>query len=422
MTRDFLPYGKQIVDDSDIDAVAEVLRSEFLTTGPAVDAFEEAFARRVGARYAVCCSSGTAALHLAALALELGEGDIVGVPAMTFLATANSARYVGAEVAFLDVDPDTALLDVEAFCQVLDNGGFQSLKAVFPVHYAGQCVNMAALHTVTEERGIQIVEDASHAVGSAYEDNNGDQTSVGSCRHSAMAIFSLHPVKTITMGEGGVVTTNDEQLYKRLRDYRSHGMTKQSTTYTNCDLAFDSAGESNPWYYEMARLGFNYRASDIHCALGRSQLGKLDTFVARRGELVKQYDRRIEPLAPILRPLGRVSGNSPAWHLYVVLIDFEALKIDRARLMKMLVEADVGSQVHYIPVHHQPYYRDRYGDLELSGADRFRFPCFPRCRMRISKRSSRRWRIFSKRKKFEHHGVYRPSENEFRTTARQGSA
>ncbi len=381
MTKNFLPYGKHVIDEADVEAVNAVLRSDWLTTGPVVEDFEAAFASRVGADFAVSCSSGTAALHLAALALKLGTKDFAAVPSLTFLATANAARYVGAEVAFVDCDADSALMDVDAFAAMLRDDSEGKIKAVFPVHYAGQCVDMAALRAAVGDRRVAIVEDASHAVGSTYA-SNGTQVAVGSCVHSDMAVFSFHPVKTIAMGEGGMITTNDQEIYRRLRLLRSHGMTKQADTFTNSVLGFDDTGEPNPWYYEMPEIGYNYRASDIHCALGLSQLGKLDDFVSRRCELALQYDRRIASLAPVVQSLARCHGNQPAWHLYVVLIDFDMLRIDRAGLMKVLSQAGIGTQVHYIPVLSQPYYRARYGEIALPGADAYyaralSLPLFP---------------------------------------------
>lgn len=357
----FLPYGRQAIDEADIRAVADVLRSDWLTTGPAVEAFETEFAAVTGARHAVSCANGTAALHLAMLALGLGPADRVVVPTVTFLATANAARYVGAEVVFADVDPDTALLTPETLAAALARAG-GPVAAVMPVHLAGQIADMAALRAVAGPA--VLVEDASHAVGG--RDAGGHP--VGSCAVGAMATFSLHPVKTVAAGEGGVVTTNDDALTEAMRRARSHGMTRTDLAIADQALAPD--GSLNPWYYEMPEPGFNYRLSDIHCALARSQLAKLDRFVARRRELVDRYDRLLAPLAPTVRPTGRAAG-SPGWHLCVALIDFAAAGTDRATVMHRLRERGVGSQVHYLPVHRQPYYRDRYGDLDLPGADRW---------------------------------------------------
>lgn len=380
--RPFLPYGRHLIDDDDIAAVSAVLRSDFLTTGPVVEDFEKAFARKVNADFAVACSSGTAALHLATMALGLGEGDTVIVPSITFLATANAARFVGAEVAFADVDPDTGLLSAKTLAATLERLGASGARAVIPVHLAGQCTPMPEIASLAAEYGLAVIEDACHAIGATYADGNGGTATVGQCHHSRMAVFSLHPVKTVTMGEGGVVTTNDGDIYRQLFTLRNHGMTADSSVFVNDDLAFAAADEANPWYYEMQRIGYNYRASAIHCALGLSQLGKLDGFAARRRALAERYDRLLAPLAPMVRPLARVAGGVPAWHLYVVLIDFAAAGLTRRDLMERLRAQGIGTQVHYIPVHEQPYYRGRYGHLELPGADAYyaralSLPLFP---------------------------------------------
>ncbi len=370
----FLPYGRQSIDVDDVAAVVSVLKGDWLTTGPTVEKFERAFAEEVGARYAVACSSGTAGLHLAAMALGLGEGDRVVVPAMTFMATATVVRHVGAEVVFADVDPDTGLLDRASFSGALDDALAAGIKAVFPVHLSGQCVDMGMVAGLAREHDLAVVEDACHAIGTTYE-NQGKSTAVGACRHSNMAVFSLHPVKVIAMGEGGVVTTNDEGLYERMRRLRSHGITHDAARFENLDLAFDGDGKANPWYHEMAEPGFNYRASDIHCALGLSQLRKLRRFVEKRAALSERYDELLAPLAPTLRPVSRVAGCRPAWHLYVVLIDFEAAGLDRATVMNRLKTAGIGTQVHYIPVHRQPYYQQRYGGHRLEGAEQYYRRC-----------------------------------------------
>jgi UDP-4-amino-4,6-dideoxy-N-acetyl-beta-L-altrosamine transaminase len=366
-----LPYGRHLIEDDDVAAVVAALKSGWLTTGPAVEAFEETLAGRVGAAHAASCSSGTAALHLAALALSLGPGDRVVVPALTFLATANAVRYVGAEVVFADVDPDTGLMGDSQLRDAMARATDGTVKAVFPVHLAGQCASMERIAAVAADRGLRVVEDACHALGSTYRSRNGESVRVGSCRHSDMTVFSFHPVKTVTMGEGGAVTTNDGELYRRLMRLRNHGMERDATAFVQADLAFDREGKASPWYYELQELGYNYRASDINCALGMSQLGKLDRFVAGRRALVAHYDTRLASLAPIVRPLGRVAGCQAAWHLYTVMIDFKAAAVERATVMRRLREAGIGTQVHYLPVHMQPYYRRRYGEQRLIGAETY---------------------------------------------------
>lgn len=361
----FLPYGRQAIDEDDIAAVAEALRGDLLTTGPTVAAFERDLGDAVGAEFAVVCSNGTAALHLAALALGLGPRDAVIVPAITFLATANMARYVGAEVVFADVDPATGLMgaaEAEAALARVPNA--LAARAVAPVHLAGQCADPTGIRALAERHGLHVIEDACHALGSTYD--NG--TAVGAAAHADLAVFSFHPVKTIAMGEGGAITGNDPALGDRLRRLRGHGMTRAAADFVHSDLARSADAAVNPWYYEMHELGLNYRASDILCALGRSQLSKLGRFVERRRALAERYDQLLAPLAPTVQPLGRVPGQRPAWHLYVVLIDFDAAGRDRATVMRTLAERGIGSQVHYIPVHWQPYYRDRYGAVDLPGA------------------------------------------------------
>jgi len=372
-SSDFLPYGRHSIDAEDLAAVARVLQSDWLTSGPEVDAFEQAFARKVGAKFAVACSSGTAGLHLAALALGMGAGDKAIVPTLTFLATANAARYVNADVVFCDVDADTGLMSLEALEKAY--GAASDIKAILPVHLNGQCADMAALSSFARKHGLVIVEDACHAIGGTLDTADGGSTPVGSCAFSDMTVFSLHPVKTVTMGEGGVVTTNDEALYQKMTSLRSHGMIRDPNAMQNHAQATSPSGAANPWYYEMQELGFNFRASALQCALGTSQLNKLDSFVAKRQQLADKYDAQLAPLAPVIRPIRRVDYGQAGWHLYVVLIDFDAAGMDRAQLMNALHADGIGTQVHYLPVHLQPYYQSLYGANELSGANAYYARC-----------------------------------------------
>lgn len=367
MSEPFLPYGRHFVEDDDVAAVERALRSGALTGGPAVAEFERAFAQAAGAPHAVACSSGTAALHLAALALGLGPGDAAVVPSLTFLATANALRYVGADVVFADVDADTGLLTPAALESALAGAGRDKrVRAVFPVHLAGQCADMAGLGALARGRGLRVVEDACHALGGACAGQP-----VGACGHSDTAVFSFHPVKTIAMGEGGAITTKDAILARRLSELRSHGMVRDPARFEIRAQGFGPDGEPNPWYYEMPEPGFNYRASDIHCALGSSQLAKLDRFVAERRRIVDWYAEALAPLAPLVKPLPRVPWSVPAWHLNVVLIDFRAAGTTRGQVMRALAARGIGSQVHYLPVHRQPYYRRLYGEPNLPGADAY---------------------------------------------------
>ncbi|QUS42346.1 UDP-4-amino-4,6-dideoxy-N-acetyl-beta-L-altrosamine transaminase [Tardiphaga alba] len=373
MQQKFLPYGRQLIEDDDIEAVAAVLRGDYLTTGPTVAAFETALAARLDAPFAVACSSATAGLHLAAMALGLDQGDVAIVPANTFLATANAIRYVGADVVFSDVDPDTGLSTATHF-EAATKKASGPVKVILPVHFAGQAQGPEEIRKVAERQGAKIIEDACHAIGAEY-DRNGVRSKIGACLDSDMAVFSFHPVKTIAMGEGGAVTTRDAGLAEKLSRFRSHGMVRDATRFSQQDMATDTSGGLNTWYYEMSELGFNYRASDIHCALGLSQLRKLDRFVAHRNDLADHYDHLLAPIASVVRPLRRIAGSSPAWHLYVALFDFQAIGKSRAQVMAELQMLGVGTQVHYVPVPHQPYYRALYGNGEYPGAEAYYSRC-----------------------------------------------
>jgi len=369
----FIPYGQHSVDDADIASVVSVLRSGALTNGPFVAEFEAALADLTGAKEAVACSSGTTALHLAVAALGLGRGDRVIVPSLTFLASANAARYVGADVVFSDVDPLSGLMGPQHFEDALKSAPPGSIKAVIPVHLNGQCCDMASIGKAAREHGIAVVEDACHALGGHYSDSP-TSLAVGSCEHSDLSCFSFHPVKTVAMGEGGAITTNNSALAANMKRLRNHGMERAPTSPAMPDLALTPDGELNPWYYEMADLGWNFRASDIHCALGLSQLKKLKVSVDRRAALAARYDDALKNLSPAIRPVSRVGGRV-AWHLYVVHIDFDAIGSNRAAVMNALASVGIGTQVHYIPVHLQPYYQKLYGAHHLPGAEKYYSSC-----------------------------------------------
>jgi UDP-4-amino-4,6-dideoxy-N-acetyl-beta-L-altrosamine transaminase len=370
----FLPYGRQVIEDDDIAAVAAALRADLLTTGPRVEAFEQAFADTVGARYAVACSNGTAALHLSMMALNVQAGDVVIAPAITFAATANGARYQGAEVIFADVDPDLGLMTPDTLTRAIAQVGGRRLAAVLPVHLAGNVVDLPGVARLAQDQGAVLVEDACHALGTTMTFDNQPER-VGDGRHSALATFSFHPVKTIATGEGGMVTTNDPVLAERLRLYRTHGISRDPATFQAPDLSFDSGGEVNPWVYEMQALGYNYRLPDVLCALGISQLTKLDRFIARRRALAARYHELLKPLEPLVRVAPTPRGCDPTLHLFVALIDFERAGQSRRQVMEGLRARGIGSQVHYIPVHRQPYYRARYGVIDLPGADAYYARC-----------------------------------------------
>lgn len=352
-----IPYGQHSLDEDDINAVVDVLRHGWLTQGPKVAELENAIAQYVGARFAVAVSSGTAALHVACMAAGLKAGDRLVTSPNTFVASANCAAYVGATPEFSDIDADTLNLDsarLEKRFAELD-----AVKAVVPVHFAGFPCDMVRIRKLAKAAGAMVIEDASHALGATYADGKR----VGCCAHSDMAVFSFHPVKMIAMGEGGMITTNDESLYRDLLRLRSHGINKGDDPYMHPSDAY-TGGANNPWYYEMQELGFNYRVTDIQCALGLSQLSKLERFLARRRELALRYDRLLDAL-PHISPTQKSGRQASSHHLYVVRIDFQAIGMTRSAFMHALRSKNIISQVHYIPVHTHPYYR-RHGHAEAA--------------------------------------------------------
>ncbi|MEQ1955728.1 UDP-4-amino-4,6-dideoxy-N-acetyl-beta-L-altrosamine transaminase [Mesorhizobium sp. CN2-181] len=369
-----LPYGRQSISEDDIQAVVNVLRGDFLTTGPAVGVFEEALAKFIGVKHAIACANGTAALHLASMALGLKPGDQVIVPSISFVATANGPRYVGADVIFADVDPDTALITPAALEEAISRADPKRLKAVFVVHMGGNPVPMAEISKIARAHGLKIVEDACHALGT---ESTADQPwNVGDCTYSDMAVFSFHPVKTITTGEGGAITTNDDKMARQLRLERNHGLEREREGFGNAALAFDTDGATNPWYHELRTLGFNYRLTDFQAALGLSQLGRLPEFLERRRALTARYREAFARLnSDTLRLVEAPKGSNSALHLMVALVDFEGIGTSRAKFMNKLREKGVGTQVHYIPIHRQPYYVEASASPELPGADRYYARC-----------------------------------------------
>lgn len=349
-----LPYGRQIIEQDDIDAVVNVLKSDYLTTGPTVKKFEKKLCDVTGAKYAVACSNGTTALHLACLSIGMGEGDCAIVPTITFLATANAVRYCGANVIFCDVNPKTGLMTPETFQNALHDAVNKGLviKAVLPVHIGGQPTDLEKITSIAKEYGITVIADSCHAIGGSYKTQP-----IGSCQFEDMATFSFHPVKTIAMGEGGAITTNNEQLANDMRTKLHHGMVKTEKML--------------PWEYQMTDLGYNYRVTDIQCALGISQLNKIGRFTSKREELVALYNEKLDKLSEHIACPKRVQTETIGWHLYAVAIDFDAIDIDRATFMDKLQGQGVGTQVHYIPVHTQQYYKDLYGEQKLPGAEEY---------------------------------------------------
>ena len=341
-----IPYGRQSISDEDVDLVVRVLKSDWLTQGPLVPEFERAVAIKASAEHAVAMNSATSALHVACLALEVGPGDRVWTTPNTFVASANCALYCGAEVDFVDIDPQTYNMCVDALANKLEQA--QRLgklpKAVIVVHFAGLSADMKAMRALAERFGFKLIEDASHAVGGSYLGRP-----VGSCQYSDIVIFSFHPVKIITTAEGGMALTNDAGLAQRMRRLRSHGITR--------DSAEMKLGNEGPWYYEQIELGFNYRMTDVQAALGLSQIRRIEAFVKQRVELADRYDTLLASL-PLQLPARRANVQS-AWHLYVIQLDASRTSMDRRTLFDRLRARGIGVNVHYIPVHLQPFYRAR---------------------------------------------------------------
>lgn len=346
-----IPYGRHYVDEDDVQAVAEVLRHGTLTQGPKIPEFEQAVAAYVGVRYAVAVSSGTAALHLACLAAGVGRDENIVTTPNTFVASANCALYVGALPQFADIDPETLNLAPEALANKCAE--LKVVKAIIPVHFAGLPCEMQAIKSVADEYRAIVIEDASHALGATYDDGSR----VGNCRYSDMTVFSFHPVKAIAAGEGGMITTNNEELYRRLLRLRGHGVNKADDPFENSGNAFEN-GELNRWYYEMQELGFNYRITDIQSALALSQMGKLDRFLSRRRDLAARYDAAFDGLKN-LSVVQRDGRPISAHHLYVTRINFPEIGMSRTQLMSALMKHGIGTQVHYIPVFMHPYYQKR---------------------------------------------------------------
>ncbi|MBL8252419.1 MAG: UDP-4-amino-4,6-dideoxy-N-acetyl-beta-L-altrosamine transaminase [Candidatus Competibacter sp.] len=340
-----IPYARQAISQADIDAVVEVLRSDFLTQGPMIERFERSVVDYCGAAHAVAVNSGTSALHIACQALGLGPGDRLWTSPNTFVASANCALYCGAHVDFVDIDPRTYNLSVEALAIKLERAAkLKALpKVIVPVHFAGQPCEMREIRTLAERYGFSVIEDASHAIGAQYR---GEP--VGNCRHSDITVFSFHPVKIVTTGEGGMALTNRSDLAERLRMLRTHGITRNPARM--------SREPDGPWYYEQTDLGCNYRMTDFQAALGASQMRKLESFVGRRRELALRYTELLEGM-PLTLPWQHPDAKS-AWHLYAIRLHLEKIGKNRRQVFEAMQAAGIGVNVHYIPVHTQPYYRE----------------------------------------------------------------
>jgi len=343
MSSPNIPYGRQTISEEDVRAVVEVLRSDFLTQGPAVPAFERVVAEYCRVSRAVALNSATSALHVACLALGVGPGDLVWTSPITFVASANCARYCGADVDFVDIDPRTSNLDAGALADKLERAqrAGRLPKVIIPVHLRGQPCDLDAIAALSRQYGFRVLEDASHAIGATYKDGR-----VGDCRYSDITVFSFHPVKIVTTGEGGMATTNDNALARRMELLRSHGITREAAEMTR--------PPEGPWYYEQVALGFNYRMTDLQAALGVSQMRRIDSWIVQRHLLAERYDRGLAGL-PLRTPEG-LPGTRSALHLYVVEVE-EAAAMGRDALFAHMRAAGIGVNVHYIPVHLQPDYQ-----------------------------------------------------------------
>jgi UDP-4-amino-4,6-dideoxy-N-acetyl-beta-L-altrosamine transaminase len=361
--ENYLPYGKQWLDEDDINAVVEVLKSDYLTTGPKIAEFEKAFAQYVNAKFAVAISNGTAALHAACYAAGIQAGDEVITTPITFAASANAVLYCGGTPIFADIDAATYNIDpVEIRKKITDR-----TKAIIPVHFTGQPCDMDEVGRIAKEYNLLVIEDAAHAVGADYKGKL-----IGGI--SDMTTFSFHPVKHITTGEGGMITTNNEALYQKLLLFRSHGITRDKNLMLDCQ---------GPWYYEQLELGYNYRMTDIQAALGLSQLSKLDKFLQRRREIAATYTEAFKDMAALITPFQQDSGNS-SWHLYVIQLGLEKLRCGRKEVFEELLRENIGVNVHYIPVYKHPYYQQNgYQDVQCGHSERLynriiSLPIFPK--------------------------------------------
>lgn len=356
-----IPYGRQSIDDADIQAVVETLKSDFLTQGPAVPAFEQAIAQYCNAPYAVAVNSATSALHSACLALEVKPGDRVWTSPISFVASANCALYCGATVDFVDVEPDTGLMSVKALAAKLQQAAATGTlpKVLIPVHLAGHSCAMQQIATLCQPYGIRIIEDASHSIGGSYlQQKDGQPQKIGSCQFSDITVFSFHPVKIITTAEGGIALTKDLTLATRMQLFRSHGITRNQNDMTEVS--------HGPWYYQQVELGFNYRMTELQAALGLSQLSRLDTFIAKRLDAVARYKVLLQGL-PLDLPEECPAGQS-AWHLYIIKLHDENRRL---AVFEALRAAGIGVNVHYIPIHTQPYYQKlgfQWGDFPQAEA------------------------------------------------------
>ena len=351
MISRFLPYGTQYIDRFDRNEILKVLNSKFITQGPEIKKFEDIFAKYVGSKYAIACASGTAALHLSCLALGINSKSKVITSAITFVASANCAEYLGAKVDFVDVDKKTFCISVTELEKKLKK---KKIDLVIPVHLSGHSSDMAQIYKLKKKYDFHIIEDSCHALGGKY-----NSFKVGSCKYSDISTFSFHPVKPITTGEGGMITTNNKKIYQKLLLYRSHGIHKNSSRFKNRNLAFDNNNQPNKWYYEMDVLGFNYRMNDLQAALGKSQLKKINLFTKKRNDIANLYNESFKNVQNLKIPFKN-KDVLHSYHLYTIQVDFKKTNLTKNNFFKFLFDCGIGTQVLYIPVFLQPYYRRKY--------------------------------------------------------------
>lgn len=365
-----IPYGRQDISEADIQAVVDILRSDYLTQGPAVPAFEKSIADYCGVQYAIAANSATSALHIACLSLGVGKGDVVWTTPITFVASANCALYCGAEIDFVDIDPRTYNMSIDRLAEKLAHAAQHDNlpKVVIPVHLCGQPCDMAAIYELAQQYGFKIIEDASHAIGGKYRNKP-----IGNCRYSDITIFSFHPVKIITTAEGGMAMTNSRELANHMQLLRSHGITRDVNQMTHAP--------DGPWYYQQIDLGYNYRMTDLQAALGLSQMQRLDEFVAKRHVIAIRYDELLSSL-PVTVPWQHPDGHS-GLHLYVIRLKLGQINKTHRQVFEALREAGIGVNLHYIPVHRQPYYEGlgfragQYPEAEKYYAEAISLPMYP---------------------------------------------
>ena len=376
MFSSMIPYGRQNITQEDINAVVEALKSDYLTQGPLIYEFESKFSKYIGCKYAVAVTNGTAALHLCAMALGVRENEKVITTPITFAASANCVKYCGGEVVFSDIDPITYLIDIESVKEKLSKSPSGTYKGLILVDFAGRAVNLEDFKKLADEYNLWIIEDACHAPGGYFIDSNGEQQNCGNCKFADLSVFSFHPVKHIACGEGGMITTNSEELYKKLLKLRTHGITKSSNEFTNsCSFAVGETPSNNDikkqypsWYMEMQELGFNYRLTDFQAALGISQMNKAENGLKRRKEIAEKYAKSFEGRHWIKSHSGKIEGH--AYHLYIIEVE------ERLELYNFLKSKNIYTQVHYIPTHLMPYYKwQGWKDGDMPNAENYYKGC-----------------------------------------------